>query len=290
LEPKAIKSKTPWLVYAAELLTILFALMVLAGRVYEQSYWHVFGLNVGVGDISFISYAIASPNAAIASVSVAIGAIFIIALFRGQFPDLVGDNNPRFIYILGTIIFFLGMLAIGFVMRVNTSTWPLGLAGLLFGIGYLAFIGSPLIWSQAILKLPTREPSKFERSVIRLMRNLIPLKLFILFLVVGIFATSIWAIVDTSQKFGSNEAKQILIEQPEVIIQLDSVRGFEDIIPIMNLNGTAPLKARVITKHEGFLYVYCGGTTNPLQIYIRAIPYERIQSIKYSIDITPIGE
>ena len=47
--------KMSWLGYGAEILTVFFALIVLTGRVYAQSYWNVFGLAAQQIDNNFLN-------------------------------------------------------------------------------------------------------------------------------------------------------------------------------------------------------------------------------------------
>ena len=117
----------------------------------------------------------------------------------------------------------------------------------------------------------------------------LPFVLIQIFFIVGFAATAIWAIADTAQKFGANEAKMMVVTRPDVTIQLDSPRGFEDLV-FSNPAGAALLKVRIITEAGGFLYVSPGGTITPLQIYVRAVPVSRIQAIQYAVDITPFGK
>lgn len=87
------KYRASWLAYGAEILTIFFALAILTGRVYSQSYWNVFGLSPELLDTELINYAIMSPNTALASVLMAIGTVILVTFFRRHHPDIIGKGN-----------------------------------------------------------------------------------------------------------------------------------------------------------------------------------------------------
>jgi len=281
--------KINWFGYAAEFLTLLFAIAVLAGRIYAQSYWKVFGLSPDLVDVSLINYAIVSPNIAIASVMMAISSVAVIAIFRRQIPDFVGDGNPRVVYSIGWVVFWLGVFTIGIVLKINTSSWVPGTAGLVMGLGYLGFMGGSMIWMQAGARFENQQKWKWELEIIRFLKK-IPFVIFQLLLIVGFAGTSIWAITDTAQKFGSNEAKEMYITSPVVSLQLDSIRGFEDTGLIPNSAGAILIDVKLLAKTDDFLYVSNGGSVHPLQIYVRAIPTSRVQAIRYSVPATPIGK
>jgi len=284
------KSRALWLEYGAEILTIFLALAILTGRVYAQSYWNVFGLSAEYIDTAFINYAIMSPNTAVASMLIAIGTVVvIIALFRRQPTDFVGSNNPRVVYIIGWLAFWVGLFAIGIIPKVNLSTWTSGTAGLAFGLGFLSFIGGNLIWIQASLKLEKNKQPKWEVAIFKWLRN-IPFVLFQIFIVVGFVAGSLWAITDTAQKFGANEAKMMFDSKPKVILQLDSPKGFEDLAMVPNPSGAASFEVKIITEAGGFLYISPRVTKTPHQLYVRAVPILRVQAIQYVVDVTPLGE
>lgn len=282
------ESRRLWLGYGAEFLTIFFALAVLAGRVYAQSYWNVFGLSLEVIDTSFINYAIMSPNTAIASVLIAKSTVIIIALLRQQLPDFVGDSNPRVVYFIGLLVFMAGLSAIAIIPRVNLSTWTSGTAGLTFGLGFLGFIGGTLIWMQAGLKLERKERPKWEIAFFQWLRSM-PFVLVQIIIMVGFAAVSIVAIMDTAQKFGANEAKFMHDMRPIVTLQLDSPNGFEDLPLVTTPSGAVLLKARIITEAGEFLYVSARVTRTPPQLHVRAIPVSRVQAIQYAVDVTPLG-
>jgi hypothetical protein len=286
---ETIKSMQAWLGYGAEFFTIFFALAVLAGRVYALSYWKVFGLSPELVETNFINYAIMSPNVAVASVLMAASTILIITLLRRQLPDFIGDKNPRVAYFFGFFALWAGLLVVAVIMHINTSTWTVGTAGLAFGLGYLCFIGGPIVWMQAGLKLEKKEPSKWEIVIFRWLKN-IPSVFVLVFIVVGYTATTIWAIADTAQKFGVNEAKMMYDARPVVTLQLDSPKGFEDLSLVPNPSGETLLRVKLITEAGGFLYVSTGVKETPRQIFIRAIPVPRIQGIQYFMDISPLGK
>jgi len=280
------KSRWLWLGYGAEFLTVFFAIAVLAGRVYAQSYWKVFGLSPELVDTTFINYAIMSPNTAVASILMAASTVVLIAFL--QLPDLV-DDNPKFAYYIGFPTMLIGLFFVGVILNIDTSSWTSGTAGLVFGLGYLGFIGGLLIWTQAGVKLESGERSKWEIAVFRWLSN-IPRILALIFLIVLFTATSIWAIVDTAQKFGSNEAKFMYDARPIVILQLDSPKGFEDLALFSDPSGAALMKVRIITEAGGFLYISPGVERITGQLNIRAVPVSRVQAIQYGVDITPIGD
>lgn len=138
-------SRQSWLGYGAEILTIFFALAVLTGRVYTESYWNVFGLSADFIDTNFVNYAIVSPNAVLASVLMAIGTAAMLAYFRHPI-DIVGTLKPDVVYAVGLSFFWGGLFTIGMITKVDTSAWPNGTVGLLFGFAYLAAIGGQVIW------------------------------------------------------------------------------------------------------------------------------------------------
>lgn len=290
MEPKdSGKLRELWLGYGAGFLTVFFALTILAGRVYAQSYWNVFGLSPEFIDTTFINYAIMSPNTAVASVLMAISTVVIIALLRRQPPDFVGDNNPKVVYFIGFLTFSAGLFAIAIIPLVNLSTWTSGTAGLAFGLGFLSFIGGALIWMQAGLKLEKKERTKWEIAFFRWLRS-IPFVLAQIFIMISFTAASIWAIVETAQKFGVNEAWMMYDTRPIVTLQLDSPIGFEDLVLTSNPSGAASLKVKIITETGGFLYISPGFTQTPHQLHVRAVPLSRVQAIQYAVGITPIGK
>ena len=282
------ESRLSWLGYGAEILTVFFALAVLAGRVYAQSYWNVFGLSTELIDTTFINYAIMSPNTTVASVLMAITTIMTITLLRRQLPDLVGDN-PKVVYFIGFFTMWVGLFSIALVLNVNTSTWTSGTAGLIFGLGFLGFNGGTLVWMQAGRKLETWERPKWEIAVFRWSKN-IPFVLVQISVIVGFAAASILTIVDTAQKFGGNEAKMMFDTRPLVTLQLDSPIGFEDLALVSNSSGAALLKVKIITEAGGFLYVSPGVTRTPPELHVRAVPVSRVQAIQYVVGVTPLGK
>lgn len=135
------KPRASWLWYGAEILTIFFALAVLTGRVYAQSYWGVFGLPPEVISTNFVDYAIMSPNAALACVIIAISTVVVIALIRQKPPYFKSDSNPWVIYFAGGAAFLGGVFIICIIPRVDLSAWIPGTAGLALGLGYLSCWG-----------------------------------------------------------------------------------------------------------------------------------------------------
>ncbi len=282
------KSRKLWLGYGAELLTIFFALAVLTGRVYAESYWNVFGLSSELIGITFVDYAIMSPNAVLASVLMALGTVAMIAFFMRQPYDFVGDYNPKVLYVIGWLIFGTGLATIGIIPRANLSAWTTGTAGIAFGFGYLISIIGLVIWTQAILKWQGKEQSKLDSIIIGWIKR-IPFNLILVFSVIMILASGLWGILDTAEKFGANEAKFVYNNRPIVIIQLDSPKGFED-LPLISTADEASLEAKIITEANGFLYFSVGVTQSPRKILVRAVPVSRVQAIRYVVDVTPLGE
>ena len=283
------KSRASWLWYGAEILTIFFALAVLTGRIYAQSYWGVFGLSPELIDTNFVNYAIMSPNAALASVLMAISTVVIIALLRRQPPDFIGDSNPKVVYFIGFSAWWAGLLAIAIIPQVDLSTWTSGTAGLAFGLGFLSCFGGMLIWMQAGLKLEKKERPKWEITFFRWLRS-VPFVLVQIFIIVGFAAGSIWAIVDTAQQFGTNEAKFMYNTRPMVTLQLDSPKGFEDIALVSNSDSAVIPNIRIITEAGGFLYISPGFTQSRDRLNVRAVPISRVQAIQYEVVATPIGK
>ena len=282
-------SRVSWLGYGAEILTIFFALAVLTGRVYAQSYWNVFGLSAELIDTDFINYAIMSPNTVLASVLMAIGTVALITFFRRQPHDFIGDSNPRVCFIIGWLTCLAGLGAMFVIMKVNFSTWSAGTAGIAFGLGYIIAIGGEIIGIQAGFKLEKKETKKWEIAVSRWLKN-VPFVLVEIVLLIGLVSIALYAILDTAQNFGTNEAKMMYDTRPWVTLQLDSPKGFEDLALTQKTSGSVLLKVRIITEAGGFLYISPGLTQTPLQLHVRAVPVSRVQSIQYVVDVTPLGE
>jgi hypothetical protein len=96
--------------------------------------------------------------------------------------------------------------------------------------------------------------------------------------------------LDTSQKFGANEAKFSLVTKPEVTLTIDSSKGFEDIVTISNAGNININNAIIVLETQGFTYFCYGFTKEPLQLLVRAIPSSRILAISYATNITKLGE
>lgn len=285
------ESRRIWLGYGAEFLTIFFALAVLTGRVYAQSYWNVFGLSSELIGNTFVDYAIMSPNAVLASVLMAVGtvAMIIFILLMRQPYDFVGDHSPRVLYFIGWLAFWAGLLTIGIITKVNSSTWTAGTAGIAFGLGYIFAIIGQVIWVQAALKLQKKEQSKLDKILIGWI-NKLPFTLVGIFFAIVIVSVGLWGILDTAQTFGANEAKFMYDMRPIVTLQLDSPEGFEDLPLTSTVSGASLLKAKIITEAGGFLYFSIGVTQTPHQLHVRAVPVSRIQAIQYAVDVTPLGK
>jgi hypothetical protein len=284
----ASKPRTSWLWYGGEILTIFFALAVLTGRVYAQSYWNVFGLSTELIDTSFVNYAIMSPNAALASMLMAAGTVVLLAVFfRRQPPDIIGNYSPRVVYVIGWLAFIAGLYAT-LILRVDSSTWTLGTAGMVFGLGYLISIGGLIAWVQAALKQEKKEPSKLDNFLFGWVKK-VPFILVYIFFVVAFILVSLWGILDTAQKFGANEAKFMYNTSPIVTLQLDSSKGFEDIALVSSPNSAVISNYRIITEAGGLLYI-ARLAENPPQLNVRAVPVSRVQAIQYDVVSTPIGE
>lgn len=286
------KSRVSLLGYGAEFVTIFFALALLTGRVYAQSYWNVFGLSPELIDTVFVNYAIISPNTAMASVLMAAGTVAIIRVLIQRPIDFVGDQNPNAAVIIGALTWIAGLFAISIIPRVNLATWPAGTAGLAFGVGFLCFNGGLLIWMQASTKLEKKPQPQWVLAVEQWVRNHVAVKLAVvqLFVVVGLAAASLWAMLDTANKFGFNEAVMTYDTRPAVMLLLDSPKGFEDLITASNTSDSAWMKVKIITGAGGFLYVSPGIKPTPLQLYVRAVPVSRVQAIQYAVGITPPGK
>jgi hypothetical protein len=281
------KSRASWLWYGAEILTIFFALAVLTGRVYSQSYWNVFGLSPELIGTNFVNYAIVSPNAALASVLMAVGTVALVLFFRRQPPDIIGNYSPSVVSVIGWSAFWIGVFAIGIILKVDSSKLANGIAGMVFGFGYLVTIGGLIVWAQALSK-ENKEPSKLDKFLLGWAKK-VPFILIQIFFVVGIVSASLWGILDTAQKFGANEAKFMYNTRPIVTIQLDSSKGFEDIALVLNPNSVVISNYMIITEAGGFLYI-ARLTENQSRLNVRAVPVSRVQAIQYNVVATPIGE
>jgi len=313
MEPKDTgKSRESWLGYGAEFLTIFFALALLAGRVYAQSYWSIFGLSPDIVDTNLINYAIMSPNTAVASVIMAAGTVALIGLSRGRPPNFVGDY-PTAAYWIGGLAFAAGLFAIAIIPHVNLSNWVAGTAGLAFGIGFLGFSGGFLIMMEAMIKWEKQPESQkkpppqwviavnqwFRKHVAakffkptspssHTKKRKLPIIVIQAFVVVGIAAFSLWGMLDTAHRFGVDEAATTYDARPVATLLVDSPNGLEDLAPTSNPSGSASVKVKIITEAGEFLYVSPGFTTTPLQLYVRAVPVSRVQAIQYAVGITPL--
>jgi uncharacterized membrane protein YgdD (TMEM256/DUF423 family) len=331
MEPKDTgKSRESWLGYGAEFFTIFFALALLAGRVYAQSYWSIFGLSPDIVDTNLINYAIISPNTAVASVIMAGGAVALIGLLRSRPPDFVGDY-PTAAYWIGGLAFAAGLFAISFIPYVNLSNWVAGTAGLAFGVGFLCFSGGFIIWMEAMRKLEKKPQPQLVHAANQWFRKHVaarfpktpqwvhaanqwfrkhvaakfikrrsptaptknrklPIGAIQVFMVIAIAAVSLWGILDTAHKFGVDEAAMTYDARPIVTLLVDSPNGLEDLAPTLNLSGSTLVKVKIITEAGGFLYVSPGITTTPLQLHVRAVPVSRVQAIQYAVGITPLNK
>lgn len=284
------RSMVSWPVYGAEFLTIFFALALLSGRVYAESYWNVFGLSPELVGSTFINYAIVSPNTAVASVLMAAGTVGLIRVFtRRPPPDFIGDLHPKAAIITGALVFGVGVLAISIIPRVNLSTWIDGTAGLAFGTGFLCFTWGFIIWMQASMKQETKPQPRWVFAIDQWVRKHVAVKLAVIqvFVVVGLTTTSLWAMLDTADKFGFNEAVTTYDTIPVATLLLDSPIGFEDLVYSSNAIDSALMRVKIITEAGAFLYVSPGVARTPLQLYVRAVPVSRVQAIHYAVDIAP---
>ena len=277
-------SKLSWLGYGAEILTVFFALIVLAGRVYAQNYWHVFGLSAQIIDNNFINYAIMSPNVAIASVIIALGSIFMVSIFRQPGLDHFTGTNSKALSTAGFVFFWIGFFFVGFTNLIDTSGWTLGTPGLLFGLAYLSLLGGFYVWMTVAIQADVKNNTKIIAALGWL--RTVPFIIVQIFFIIIFAGISIWGIMETAQKFGTNEAKEEYNAKPFVNLQLDSAMGFQGFV----LQGTSTLHVKIIAESEGFFYVSPGIVTNPAELIVLAIPLSRVQSIQYNVGATPIGQ
>jgi hypothetical protein len=279
-----------WLGYGTEFITIFAALLVLAGRVYVQSYWNVFGLTPEITNNSLLDYAIVSPNVAILSVFITASTVLIISIFRNKIPDIIGDKNPKISFYIGIIIVWVGLSIISLITKLPLSKMTPGLAGLLFGLGYLGFIFGPWLWFQAGIKLENNAAPTWKWQIVftNWVQN-IPRIILLGAIIIVFSTTSLWALVDTAEKFGANEAKFAYDNRPIVGIQLDSPKGFEGLPSLITNNRTTILGAKIITENSDFLFVDAIYSANRTSLHVMAVPISRIQSIHYTMDVTPLG-
>jgi len=277
-----------WLGYGAQILTLFLALAIIAGRIYTQRYWSVFGLAPDFNSVPLINYAIASPDVAVASLFIAVGttATIIVVFIKQRSFDTIGSLNPRIVYTAGCFMFFTGIFGVGLIARVDLSSWAAGTVGLVFGISYFVGLVGVLTWVQAALKLQ-KEPLK-PSKVFQWLKKIPPYSTRTFF-VAGIFITSLWGIFETAWQFGSNEAKFMYNTKPMVSIQLESPTGFEDFISTA-FESAIILRAKIIEQDSEFLYVSPGLTGTPQQLHILAIPVSRVEAIRYDIEASPIGK
>ncbi|HUT96804.1 MAG TPA: hypothetical protein VMW60_01650 [Dehalococcoidales bacterium] len=288
---EAGKPRASWLWYGGEILTLFLALTVLTGRVYSQSYWNVFGLSPELIGTNFVNYAIVSPNAALASLLMALGTVALVAiLVRRQPTNIIGTSSPTAVYYIGCSTCFIGLIVIGIIMQVDSSKWTNGTAGMVFGLGYLVFVGGLIAYMEALSKKwEGKGPSKLDKFLLGWVKK-VPFILVQIFFIVGIISASLWGILDTAQKFGANEAKFMYNTRPWVTIQLDSPTGFEDLTVSLSSDGATLVRVKMITEASGFLYVTPGFTQAQEKLHIRAVPVSRVQAIQYEVIATPIGE
>lgn len=279
--------KIYWWGYGAQLLTVFLALAIVAGRIYTQRYWNVFALAPDLSDIQFINYAVISIDTTVASMFIAVGTTAITIIFFRQQPyDIVGGLNPRVVYSIGFVLFLVGSVGAGLITEADLSSWASGTVGLVFGVAYLFSLIGAVIYAEAVLKLQ-KKPPKWSK-VFDWLRQ-IPPNSVRSFFVALIAIVSLWGIFAIAWQFGANEAKFMYNTKPYVSIQLDSPAGFEDLVST-NSQGVAFLRVKIITEDGGLLYVSPGITKSPQKLYIRAIPVSRVQSIRYEIDVLPIGK
>ncbi|MBA7525599.1 hypothetical protein ES705_17752 [subsurface metagenome] len=281
------KLRVSWLGYGAEILTIFFALAVLTGRVYAQSYWNVFGLSPELIDTTFINYAIMSPNTVLASMLIAISTVVLATFFRRRPPDIIGSYSPRVLSIIGMLAFVVGLSAF-IVLKVDLSTWIPGTVGIVFGFGYLMAIGGLTFWLQALLKGEKKKPSKLDDFLFGWGKK-VPFILIQIFFILAFLSVSLWGILSTAQTFGANEAKFMYNTRPIVTLELDSSKGFEDIALVSDPNSAVISNVKIIAETGGFLYI-ARLTKTPPQLNVRAVPVSRVQAIQYNVVATPIGE
>lgn len=288
MESEDRMSRTSCLLYGGEILSLFLALAVLTGRVYAQSYWNVFGLSLDLISTNLISFAIISPNSVIASMMMAIGMVaMIIIFFRGQPPDIIGSFNPTLAYYLGFVVHAAGLSAL-IVLKIDSSSWTIGTAGLMFGFGYLLSLGGLLFFLQALFKMQGNKPSKIDLFLLGWLRKL-PFVTVLYFFIAMFVLGSLWGVLDTTQRFGANEAKFAYNTKPFVILQLDSSKGFEDLALVPNSIDVATMKVKIITEVGGFLYVSPGLKKTPPRLNVRAVPVSRILAIQYDVEAAPIG-
>ncbi len=282
------KSTLLWLRYGAEILTIFFALAVITGRIYTLSYWDVFGLSPEFSDTAFINYAIVSPNTAVASVFLAASTIAMLVFFRRQPYDLVGDNNPTVLYIVGWLAFWVGALTVGRITKVDLSSWPEGTVGLVFGLAYFFAFGGQVVWVQAMLKRQ-KDLSKLDKVLFGWLKKL-PIILVQIIIVLVLISGALWGIFATAKQFGANEAKFMYNTRPIVTLQLDSPIGFDGFPVVSSPNGATLSGVRIIREAGEFLYIAGLIKATPQQLYVRAVPISRVRAIQYELAVEPIGK
>lgn len=284
------KFRGSWLGYGTQILTIFFALAVLTGRVYAQSYWNVFGLSPELLNTTFIDYAVMSPNATLASILIAIGTVAIVAFMRQRTPDIIGSHSPKAISIIGTVAMLIGISSF-IILKLASSAWPPGTAGLFLGLGFLLYIGGLMAFTQALgasIRKEKKEPPKLVRFLFG-WTNKLPFIVIQILLIALILSSGLWGILDTAQRFGANEAKFMYINRPTATIELDSSKGVEDIAFVVNPSSAVIPNFTIIAETSGFLYI-TRLTAEPLQFNVRAIPISRVQAIQYNVATTPIGQ
>ncbi|MBN1692913.1 MAG: hypothetical protein JW845_05095 [Dehalococcoidales bacterium] len=287
---KTSKTEPAWLAYGAVILTIFFAFIILAGRIYTQSYWGVFGLTPEILNINFINYAVISPNVAIVSVIIAVSCILLIIFFKQRFPDFMYEvSNIKALGIVGIIAVSLGIFGVTLIPTLDLSSWTPGLAGLAYGISFLLFVWGWLFWFQAGMMQKGTTPSPWMIRCFSWIKN-VPRVIILGFFIVGFSAITIWAMAVTAQQFGSNEAKFMYNTRPVAELQIDSPNGFEDLPLLIKPNGDAVFMAKILTESSEFLYVSTGFNDDKTSLFVKAVPLSRVQAIQYSVNVTRIGK
>lgn len=279
-----------WLGYGAQIIALFLALEILAGRVYEYSYWAFFGLSTELIDTNFINYAVMSPNVAVASVIIAIVSILIITSLRRRIPDFIGENNPQNVFYFGIGLICLGFVVISIVLVCNTSVWASGIAGLLYGFGYFGIFAGLFV----VLEVESRKDDKNlykqqkPESIISRIQRIIPRALILVFCVVCMVFASFASILLAAHNFGTNEARFTHERRPISIVYLDSAYGFENMPIISTPNGELFMETKIIIETGGFLYVSTNIKADSEKLSILAIPLSRIRSINYEVEIPSI--
>lgn len=279
-------TSSTWIGYLASSITVLFALIVLTGRIYAESYWHVFGLSPALAGMSVIDYAVMSPDTAIASALLALCAVLLFLSFRGE-PRFVTTDNWRIVLGIGIGISAVGI--VGSLSITNVVHRPMlfpGFRGFLLGAGQILWVAGTDLYMSCVSVLPEKTLYVLDKLYSVSGRSLELVSLLHWGLSAITVAFLLLLTLSMASSFGHDDAVFMYKTAHPAMIQVDSTKGLGTVVTPENTDNTTFVEAKVITEAGGFLYV----TTNLTmpsdrhqQLIIRAIPVSSIQSMSYGV-------